>query len=314
MTKTDLAALLGEIDLENAVIRNVSVITEGEAKGHGMMVDAQTLREVKEAAETYSGGLKVKTDHFSGFNQIVGVLKNFVIDDAQLRADLFLLKKHEATERILEMARLMPDTFGLSISFSGQHQEKDGEETFARCNEIYSADLVDSPAANPTGLFSAIVDSGKTNMDEKDYSAALAEALAPIHEKLAAFEAFIGEANTRFEALASVSEMPDDEKADEGDADKAESDDSNDQSEENMSEKLAAELAEIKSLVANFGAAPVAVATSQEVVEAKEPTNFNEALEVVKAEGLKGSAATKEVIARFPELYLAARSEGIRTL
>ena len=307
MTKTDFAALMGEIDTDKAIIRGVSVITVGEAKGHGMQVDEETLQQVKAAAETYSGGLKVKTDHFSGFNQIVGTLKNFVIDGEQLRADLYLLKAHDATERILEMAQLMPDTFGLSISFSGSHEES-GDTTFARCSEIYSADLVDAPAANPTGLFSAKVDSEKKVMDEKQFSEALAAALAPINEKLSAFEAFIGEANTKFEALAYTPEMPKEDEAETTEED---------ESKEDMSAKLAAELAEVKALVANFGAKPVAAPVAVEApvtTEPKVPTNFQEALDTVKAEGLSGSAATRAVIARFPDLYLAARSEGIRTL
>jgi hypothetical protein len=120
MTKTDLAILTGDIDAAAATIKNVSVITVGEARGHGMQIDEKTLLQVKAAAETYSGGLKVKTDHYTGFNEIVGVLKGFTIDGDQLRADLFLLKNHDATPRILEMAELMPDTldfrFPLAVS------------------------------------------------------------------------------------------------------------------------------------------------------------------------------------------------------
>ena len=307
MTKTDFALLDGTIDSQAATITGVSVITVGEAKGHGMLIDAQTLLQVKEAAETYSGGLKVKTDHYTGFNEIVGTLKNFVIDGDQLRADLYLLKNHDATPRILEMAELMPDTFGLSISFSGEHEEQ-GDTVFARCSEIYSADLVDAPAANPTGLFSAKVDSGKKATDEKQFAEALAAALAPINDKLSAFEAFMTEASTKFAALEmkpeDEKEMSEDEIVIVEDEDK-----------EDMSEKLAAEVAELKALVANFGAKPVAVAVATEVkAEPKAPTTFNEALEVVKAEGLSGSAATKAVIARYPELFIAARNSGIRTL
>lgn len=305
MTKTDFASLRGAINAEDAVIKNVSVITIGEARGHDLLVDAQTLLEVKEAAETYTGGLKVKTDHFSGFNQIVGALRNFVIDGDQLRADLHLLKNHEATARIIEMAELMPDTFGLSISFSGEHEESNSGVVFARCGEIYSADLVDAPAANPSGLFSAKVDSKKKSMDEKQFSEALAAALAPINEKLSAFEAFMTDTNTRFEALAYSPEMPKEDKKEEEDEMEPKSD---------MSSDLAAELAEIKSLVTNFGAKPVAPAVAIDEPEAKQPSNFSEALEQVKAEGLSGSAATKAVISRYPELYLSARNSGIRSL
>jgi hypothetical protein len=310
MTKTDFAVLQGQIDAQAATISDVSVITVGEAKGHGLQIDAQTLVEVKAAAETYAGGLKVKTDHYTGFNEIVGTLKNFRIDGDQLRADLFLLKNHDATARILEMAELMPDTFGLSISFTGEHEESEGGTVFARCTEIYSADLVDAPAANPTGLFSAKVDSEKKVMDEKQFAEALASALAPINDKLSAFEAFITEATTKFAALEYKPEDEEAPKMEDGEMPEA------DEEKEDMSAKLAAELAEIKSLVTNFGAKPVApaVAVEAKATEVKEPTNFSEALAVVKAEGLSGAAATKAVIARFPDLYLAARNSGIKTL
>jgi hypothetical protein len=310
MTKTDFAVLQGNIDAQAATISDVSVITVGEAKGHGMQIDAQTLTEVKAAAETYAGGLKVKTDHYTGFNEIVGTLKNFRIDGDQLRADLFLLKNHDATARILEMAELMPDTFGLSISFTGEHEESEGGTVFARCTEIYSADLVDAPAANPTGLFSAKVDSAKKVMDEKQFAEALASALAPINDKLSAFEAFMTEATTKFAALEYKPEDEEAPKMEDGEMPESE-----DEEKEDMSAKLAAELAEIKSLVTNFGAKPVAPAVAVEAkADAAAPTNFSEALAVVKAEGLTGSAATKAVIARFPDLYLAARNSGIRTL
>ena len=306
MTKTDLAILTGDIDAAAATIKNVSVITVGEARGHGMQIDAQTLLQVKAAAETYAGGLKVKTDHYTGFNEIVGALKNFTIDGEQLRADLFLLKNHDATARIIEMAELMPDTFGLSISFSGEHEES-GETVLARCSEIYSADLVDTPAANPTGLFSAKVDSMKTVMDEKQIADAIAAALAPVIEDMAALQAKLSALEVDEEK-----EMTED-KPEEMTEDKAMVE--HDEEKEDMTAKLSAELAELKALVSNFGAKPVAPAVAAEAkVDAKVPTNFNEALDIIKAEGLSGTAATKAVIARYPDLYLAARNSGIRTL
>jgi hypothetical protein len=223
-----------------------------------MQIDAQTLVEVKAAAETYAGGLKVKTDHYTGFNEIVGTLKNFRIDGDQLRADLFLLKNHDATARILEMAELMPDTFGLSISFTGEHEESDNDIVFARCTEIYSADLVDAPAANPTGLFSAKVDSEKKAMDEKQIADAIAAALAPVIEDMAAMQAKLAALEVDEEK-----EMTED-KPEEMTEDKAMVE--HDEEKEDMNAKLAAELAEIKSLVTNFGAKPVSVAVA---VEAK---------------------------------------------
>lgn len=304
MTKTDLAILTGDIDSAAATIKNVSVITVGEARGHGMQIDEKTLLQVKAAAETYVGGLKVKTDHYSGFNEIVGALKNFTIDGDQLRADLFLLKNHDATARIIEMAELMPDTFGLSISFSGEHEES-GETVLARCSEIYSADLVDTPAANPTGLFSAKVDSEKKVMDEKQIADAIAAALAPVIEEMAALSA----------KLAALEVTEEKEMTEDKPEEMTEDKEMKEHDKEDMTAKLSAELSELKALVSNFGAKPVAPAVATETkTDAKVPTNFNEALDLIKAEGLSGSAATKAVIARYPDLYLAARNSGIRTL
>jgi len=298
MTKTDLAILTGDIDAAAATIKNVSVITVGEARGHGMQIDEKTLLQVKAAAETYAGGLKVKTDHYSGFNEIVGALKNFTIDGDQLRADLFLLKNHDATARIIEMAELMPDTFGLSISFSGDHEES-GETVFARCSEIYSADLVDAPAANPTGLFSAKVDSNYSVMTPEEVSAAISEALAPVMTEIAALK----------EAA-----MPHDAST-EGDMPSIEISASNTPVDKTAMSELATELASIKAIVSNFGAtpAPVSVATDK-AADVSEPNNFQQALAKVKSEGLTGIAATRETINRYPTLFVEARNNGIRTL
>ena len=143
------------VDHAAGMLRGVSVITEGEAKGHGLQIDAKTLEQVKACAETYSDGLRVKMDHYTGIDAMVGVLKNFAIDGAQLRADMHLLKSHSDFAKIMEMAETMPGAFGLSIAFSGAPEGgDDGTTRFARCTEIYSCDIVDIPAANPTGLFS----------------------------------------------------------------------------------------------------------------------------------------------------------------
>jgi hypothetical protein len=174
------AATGSRVDREAGILRGVSVITEGEAKGHGMIVDSVTLEQVKACAETYIDGLRVKMDHATGIDAMVGVLRDFQIDGPQLRADLHLIKSHEDFEKILEMAENMPGSFGLSISFSGESEDvevpyDDTEKVepnsgelppsvggsveivrAARCMEIYSADLVDQPAANPSGLFQAM--------------------------------------------------------------------------------------------------------------------------------------------------------------
>ena len=61
------AALLNPVVDPNAgVIKGVSVISVGGAKGHGLMIDQTTLDQVKACSEKYAGGLKVKLNHGSG--------------------------------------------------------------------------------------------------------------------------------------------------------------------------------------------------------------------------------------------------------
>jgi len=141
------------IDRSARVIRGVSVISAGEAAGHKLHIDESTLKQVVETASAYKGGLKVKFNHGTGIESIIGCLQNFIVDGDRVRADLHVLETAEDGDRVFELAEKMPDSFGLSISFSNTPEEIEGKR-YARCAEIYSADLVDSPAANPSGLFS----------------------------------------------------------------------------------------------------------------------------------------------------------------
>lgn len=166
------------IDRQSGVIRGVSVITQGPALGHGMNVDGITLSQMMHAANQYKGGLKVVDRHVTGGDSVfstVGTLRNFRIDGPQLRADLYPLKSELSSEKLYEMAETMPDNFGLSVAFSGPSEVIDGSNR-ARCTEIYNAALVDSPAANPTGLFAAketldAAQTGKAMSNPEDYSA-----------------------------------------------------------------------------------------------------------------------------------------------
>jgi hypothetical protein len=148
------------VDSVGGIIHGVSVITEGPALGHvdkksglPVFVDRTTLAQVMACAKTYAGGLKVKADHGSGIFATTGALRNFRIDGDRLRADLHVLASDTNRAKLLEMAQTIPDTFGLSVSFTGQDEIRPGK-VLARCTEIYSADLVPEPAANPSGLFS----------------------------------------------------------------------------------------------------------------------------------------------------------------
>jgi hypothetical protein len=145
------------IDLEKGVIKGVSVITGGvTARGHDLEVDKKTLVQMFECAK--GKRIKTKWNHGSGAEAVNGHLTNFRIESNRLRADWKLMKKHPSYEQALELASEMPECVGLSASFAGEPEEKDGRK-FARCEELISTDLVADPAANPTGLFSAKGDS-----------------------------------------------------------------------------------------------------------------------------------------------------------
>ena len=145
---------LDRVDRDAAVIKGVSVVTAGFANG-GIM-DMFALRQIMECCQQYTNGLKVVDRHTKGTDSIfatAGILKNFRIEGPKLVADMFLLSSEPNAPKLLEMAEKMPDTFGLSVAFSGVDEVINGE-THWRCSEIYNAALVDVPAANPTGLFS----------------------------------------------------------------------------------------------------------------------------------------------------------------
>ena len=162
------------VDQVNGRIQSVAVITRGPALGHGMMVDAVTLAQIKACAESYPQGLKVKMSHAGDIGDIVGALTMFRISDdgSKLLADFTLLNQTQHRDYVLELALKMPGSFGMSVAFSGIPEEINGVR-YARCSEIYSCDLVGEPAANPDGLFSRRFDAWEKSKGSADASAAV---------------------------------------------------------------------------------------------------------------------------------------------
>jgi hypothetical protein len=163
---TYFSDILGRFDKDSGKIYGVSVITEGKAKGHDLIVDSQTLMEIKEAAESCPDGrLKTKLNHRSGVESVFGYLENFRVDGPKLLADLKMLKSHKDFEQTFEQIESLPNAIGLSVAFVGKEEKNRSGQKLARCREILSADLVPEPAANPTGMFeakgAAVVDTEK---------------------------------------------------------------------------------------------------------------------------------------------------------
>ncbi len=148
------------IDREAGIIKGVSLIALGDARGHNKAVDQKTLQTVMDCAKQYDGGLRVKfnpTTFTHGAGSLAGRIPpaTISIKDGKTVGDLHLYKAlpSEIKEYLYEIAEETPGNIGLSIEFSGD------DET-----------IVDLPAANPTGLFAAGSDDlttvGKPNTNE----------------------------------------------------------------------------------------------------------------------------------------------------
>jgi hypothetical protein len=145
--------------------KGISVITAGPALGHGMIIDADTLTQVVERGNE-AGQVKVLSDHSSSVSNIIAYLENFTLDGGRVRADLTLFESHEGFAYFSELISTLPGQIGFSISFSGIPREAADGTMLADVQNLFSVDLVLSPAANPTGVYSARVDTRKSlNMD-----------------------------------------------------------------------------------------------------------------------------------------------------
>jgi len=176
---------IGEVDREQGVLSNVAVVTEGEAKGHGVNLDAEFVgKVVADGNAAGARGLKARFGHptmsSTALGTFLGRYKNFREESADgraiARADLFLSGNAKETPQgnlfdyVTGLASEDPSAFGASIVFKpgarylrrdgekkyigGDVQPERGEPVFVDCEELVACDLVDDPAANPDGLFS----------------------------------------------------------------------------------------------------------------------------------------------------------------
>ena len=172
----------GQIDAEAGKLSDVSLMTEGEALGHGCWCDTKTLQSVFALAQ--KSPVKAYLTHGSFFEpdrlgDEVGLFSGLYIEGQQLKARQFSFFKSfrdsqpQKYAALMELAGADASLFGVSLSFSGRlvWVMEDGSEMPAdddempagtvrdtpsvRVERIYSADFVSDPAANPNGLFDA---------------------------------------------------------------------------------------------------------------------------------------------------------------
>jgi hypothetical protein len=291
------AASAGVIDAQTGIIRGVSLITKGPALGHGVMIDAKTLEQVKAAAEQYAGGLKVKLDHSGGAGDIVGYIDTLRIEGEKLLGDLHLLESSVHRAYILEIAERIPDTFGLSIAFSGPSEKStDKLTTLQRCSEIYSVDLVSEPAANPNGFFARKLEQLQTapeskakietmNDDMKEaIQGMIQSAMMGMNEKVAKLEAALAPKEDKPAAMSAQNEVV------------------------QLAANTAA-LAAVKEFAKSFGAPAAPIASAEAPKPVAQAQKFEDIV-AAKATELKGdkSSAITFAIKNHADLYAAYRA------
>jgi hypothetical protein len=131
---------------------SVSILTVGEAKGHNLLIDQTSLEQALAVAQTMKR-IKVTMGHGAQVDGILGYIDGFVIKGDRLMGDLTLFSTTQA-QFVQHLATVLPEGFGLSLTFSGVPAEMGGNR-YARVSEIYDISVVSTPAANPAGMFSA---------------------------------------------------------------------------------------------------------------------------------------------------------------
>jgi hypothetical protein len=298
----------GSVDSERGIIHGVSLIKAGEARGHGMQIDATTLSQVLTASKTYKSGVKVKLDHEGGAGDIVGIIKNIRMsnDGNKVIGDLHLLETHPKRAYILELANTAPDTFGLSISFENK-PEVIGNDIMARCSRIRSADIVADPAAN-SGLFAERVDTLTDSMDENltDLTAKNSEEFSKIASRIEEMEGVI---KSLSEAIAKLTAAEEEE----AEAEKTETEPTATEPEEKKADlselnaKLDALSEAIKLGAGNTIKSPSANGSDVEVAsdEPTTPKTFSEIVDALVKEGKSKVEATNFAVKNHPSEHRA---------
>jgi hypothetical protein len=172
------------IDREAGVIRGASAMQAVEALGHEVMVDAKTLERIASLGNAAKSGVKVRFTHpgmcSDGLGRMLGRMKDFRVAGDKVVGDIYLSESASHTPEgdlrayVLDLAEEDPSSFGMSVVVAGGSAWKlaDGTEVetrerpknaagklpFLRPTKLYAADVVDEPAANRDGLFSAAFD------------------------------------------------------------------------------------------------------------------------------------------------------------
>jgi hypothetical protein len=135
------------LEEDSTIIPNVYILSQGEARGHDLFIDKTSIEKAYELMSKAPNGVKVKMNHGSGLEAVLGFARNPRIEGDKLMADLHLLKSSPHYGLVKEMASEAPDQFGVSLAFLNESETIAGKD-YIRPQRIESADLVSSPASN----------------------------------------------------------------------------------------------------------------------------------------------------------------------
>ena len=307
-------------EMEELELPGVSILEEGEAKGHDLFVDKKSLEEALKIMKGARNGVKVKMNHGSGLDAVVGFARNPRIEGNRLIADLRLLRNSPHYGLIKEMASEAPDQFGVSLAFVNESETIDGKD-YIRPQSIASADLVSSPAAT-NGLFEEMV----KFMQKFGYMAGGKPIPVDLPEAVVEGEGLTKEGKTmensdykkdmdeikvRLAALEEAMKPKEEEKKEEVKAEEApkivieKEDEEKEDSTEEMSEV-------VKKVLTEFGIKPVpASPVTEEAPKKEEPKNFEALVAAHPDYGTSKLKAMKAVMLSNPNEYREALARGI---
>jgi len=309
-------------ELEETELGGVSILEVGEAKGHDLFVDKTSLETALKLMGSAKNGVKVKMNHGSGLDAVVGFARNPRIEGDKLVADLRLLRNSPHYGLIKEMASEAPDQFGVSLAFVNESETIDGRD-YIRPQSIASADLVSSPAAT-NGLFEEMVKfmaklgyvSGGDTIKGTIPQAVVEDAPLDKKDKTNMDDQYkkdVEDIKVRLEALEAAMKPKDEKMAEAPMDDKAVAEGAKAEG-ESVDEEKKEEMSEVvKKVLTEFGIKPIPASPSIEVPSEKkeEPKNFEALVAAHSDYGTSKLKAMKAVMLSNPKEYTEALTRGI---
>lgn len=318
------------LEEDSTVIPNVYILSQGEARGHDLFIDKTSIEKAYELMSKAPNGVKVKMNHGSGLEAVLGFARNPRIEGDKLLADLHLLKSSPHYGLVKEMANEAPDQFGVSLAFLNESETIGGKD-YIRPQRIESADLVSSPASNekfrdfqnkdvemlvfavgsklgymaggatiPADTQAVVEHEPLDNKENKNMDKKYMDELSELKARLEALEAAMKPADEKpsedksSEVVAPEAQVPEVPSVEE----KAKKDESQ------MAEKL-------KAVLTEFGIKPISASPVVEAPAKVEPKTFEELVAAHSDYSTSKLKAMQAVMLSNPTEYAEAKSRGI---